>query len=170
MDIKIITDTRQAQVELKGLGDKIKNLRQPFINFHAYMLRRMALMFSRLRRGGTFRGITWKWFAPLYRRADGTIVPAYGGTPKIRGGGLVQGRMRHSGKRVKPSSSILQDTGRLKTAALTYQNIRGGLQLTMDTPIAYAEMQNELRPFQFFEDPADVNVLRRMIIGYIGEN
>ena len=162
--IEIDVKPGEAVAVIRGLRGNIEDLTPAFVNFHAYMMRRTFLMFRNLKRGGTFRGVRWAWFAPQYVRKDGTVVPAEGGIPKVRGEGMVKGRKRHSGKRVTKSSSLMRDTGRLYTAALTFQRIRQGRVLVMDTPVQYARYQNELRPFQFFEDPVDVNVLRRMIL------
>lgn len=190
-------DSRRAAILLDELGDKVSDLTPAFTNFHAYMLRRTALMFVRLKKGGQFRGETWEYFSPQYtRKTDGVTVPAWGGVPRLRSGysarklrggfvrgaysrldtgrlsgqqktgGPIRGRLRHSGKRITPSASMMADTGRLRNAALTQVHIRRGAVLQMDTPIPYAEQLQRRRPFQFFEVPQDVDVLRRMILKY----
>ena len=162
--IRIKVKKDGAQLEIKGLKEKLKNLRPIFIDFYAYMQRRLTLMFSRLKRGGSFRGVRWEWFTPQYHRLDGMIVPAEGGVPKMKGKGRVLGRLRHSGKRVKTTSSLMQDTGRLRTSLLDKMQIREGTILAMDTSTAYAGYQHAMRPFQFFEDPRDINVLRDIVL------
>ena len=97
--ITVKPQTGKAEAEIKGLAVKMQNLRPMFVDFQSYMQRRTTLMFSRLSRGsGSFRGVSWPWFAPQYTRADGTVVPAFGGIPKLNGKGLVKGRKRASGK------------------------------------------------------------------------
>lgn len=190
-------DSRRAAILLDDLGDKARDLTPAFTNFHAYMLRRTALMFVRLKKGGEFRGEKWEYFSPQYtRKTDNVTVPAWGGVPRLRAGysarklrggfvrgaysrldtgrlagqrktkGPVRGRRRHSGKRVTPGSSMMADTGRLRNAALTLVQIRRGTVLQMDTPLPYASFLQRRRPFQFFEVPQDVDVLRRMILKY----
>jgi len=163
--IGVRVDSRKAQIRIAGLRENLENLRPVFVNFHAYMLNRVSLQFARLRKGGEFRGEKWSWFAPLYTRADGTVIPAYGGVPKVRGKGRVLGRLRHSGKRVTPSSSVVQDTAVLRNAALNIFRIsHGGRRVEMDTSARHAAYQHRLRPFQFFEDPRDVDTLRKMLL------
>ncbi len=165
--ITVQVQNDKAIALINGLRGRIEDLQPVFVNFHGYMMRRTQLTFSKLKRGGRFRGVQWRWFAPQYRRADGTVVPAEGGIPRAVGKGVVKGRKRHSGKRVTRSSSLMRDTGRLYTAALTRQRIVQGRKLIMDTPVRYAPFQHRLRPFQFFEVPRDVTVLNRMINRWI---
>ncbi len=164
--LTIKADTKKAVIFIDDLRGKIDDLRPVFHNFQAYMLRRTALTFRELRQGGTFRGVRWAWFADQYTRKDGTVVPAEGGIAKVRGKGVVKGRLRGEGKtdahRVKRSSSLVADTSRLRNAALTRQRITKN-RLTMDTPVKYAARQHALRPFSFFEDPKDVNILNGFI-------
>lgn len=163
--ISVKVDSKKAQIQITGLRQNLENLRPVFVNFHAYMFNRVSLQFARLRKGGQFRGEKWNWFAPLYTRADGTVIPAYGGVPKVRGEGRVLGRLRHSGKRVTPSSSVVQDTAVLRNAALNIFRIsHGGRRVEMDTSARHAAYQHRLRPFQFFEDPRDVDTLRKMLL------
>ena len=124
-------------------------------------------MFSRLKRGGKYRGATWRWFAIQYVRRDGTVIPAEGGIRKVRGQGTVKGRKRHSGRRIKKDSSLMQDTAVMKNAVLAQQRIRGRI-LVMDTPTDYAGFQHRLRPFQFFEHPKDTNILADMLSKRLG--
>lgn len=111
------------------------------------------LMFSRLGRGeGIFRGERWEPFRPQYtRKTDGVEVPAWGGVPKVRGEGAVQGRKRPSGTRITPSSLLMQDIGRLVgQAASVHRIIRGGQAVEISTPAEYARKQNEARTFMKF--------------------
>lgn len=122
--------------------------------------------FKRLKKGGSFRGVTWPGFAPQYIRKDGTVVPAEGGIPKVRGEGTVKGRKRASGKRVTASSNLLRDTGRLQASALSRVK-KTKTVMVMDTPEKYAGWQNQLRPFQFFQIPQDEKVAKQMLEKYI---
>lgn len=167
--IRIEANTEKAILFIDDLKGAIGNLRPVFADFHTYMLRRTALTFRNLRRGGNYRGVEWRWFAPQYRRKDGTVIPAEGGVPKMRGDGVVKGRLRHSGTRVRSSSSLAADSSRLRNAALTSVSMTEN-RLVMDTPIEYAKYQHAMRPFQFFQDPADVNALNRFIQRRISGN
>lgn len=164
--LTIRADTKKAVIFLDDLQDKVDDLRPVFRNFQTYMLSQTVLTFKELRQGGSFRGVRWKWFAPQYKRRDGTVIPAEGGVAKIRGKGLVKGKLRGGKKtdphRVQSSSSLLADTSEMRNAAVTIQRISKN-RLVMDTPVDYAARQHALRPFQFFEDPKDVNILNGFI-------
>lgn len=137
-----------------------------FKRFRVYMIRQTGLTFRTLKRGGTFRGVTWKGFADQYtRKTDGVTVPAQGRVRKVHGVGLVKGRLRPSGKRVSASSNLMRDTGRLSAAAgqtLSFRN--RGKTMRMGTNVSYAEEQQNLRPFLFFQVPQDEVVLREMFV------
>jgi hypothetical protein len=165
--INIKVEKNAAKLSISGMRGKVSNLRPVFISFQAYMQRRLTMMFSRLKRGGKYRGVTWRWFAIQYVRKDGTVVPAEGGIKKVRGGGVVQGRKRQSGKRINKNSSLMQDVVTMKNAVLSQQRIRARI-LVMDTPTDYAEYQHALRPFQFFEQPKDSDVLADMLNRRLG--
>ncbi len=89
---------------------------------------------------------------PGYRWCHG---PAEGGVKKIRGRGNVKGRKRHSGKRVTKRSNLVRDTGRLAREAGADQRLSGSVRITMNTLTPYARRQQDLRPFLFYEEPAD---------------
>jgi len=137
------------------------------------------------------------WADQYTRATDGVTVPAWGGVDRIRAGrsarnarggltrgafsdlksrqlrgqrstgGKVRGRLRASKKRVSKGSSLMADKGRLRQALLTDMRIRRGRVLTMDTPVPYADAQHAMRPFQYFEDPTDVNFLRKQIVKHL---
>lgn len=137
------------------------------------------------------------WADQYTRATDGVTVPAWGGVDRIRAGrsartargglakgafsdlqtrrlggqrktgGKVRGRLRASKKRVRKGSALLADKGRLRQALLTDMRIRRGTVLTMDTPVRYARFQNDMRPFQYFEDPQDVNYLRKQMVKHL---
>lgn len=165
MNITVTVKSSEAKIELGNIQKKMSNLRPFFINFQTYMTSVTGNTFKRLKKGGTFRGVTWKGFAPQYMRKDGTVIPAEGGIPKVRGEGMVKGRKRASGKRVTRSSNLLRDTGRLQAAALGRVHKTKSV-MVMDTKLKYAGWQNQLRPFQFFEIPRDENVARDMLAKY----
>lgn len=173
MNIRVKHNADKAEAELRGIDGRLGDLRPAFRNFEAHMLRRTALTFRRLGRGGTFRGVNWPPFAPQYRRKDGTLIPAWGGVPKVRGKGTVKGKGRGQRvgdlkpKRVTPSSRLLRSTGKLATAAMTRVH-KTPTVLVMDTPVKYARRQHSMRPFQFFEDPHDVDALRRFLMRRLG--
>lgn len=132
-----------------------------------YMRVRTTLTFSRLRAGGTYRGVTWKPFAPQYTRKDGTVVPAWGGVAKVRGRGMVKGRLRPSGKRVTSRSALMQDTMTLRTrAALVIRRNRFMMQLGPQG-VRYAAHQNSLRRLLFFDIPTDATAIGKIFARHI---
>ena len=165
MDVQIKHDFDKVVTRLLA---KSKNYRQPLTDFKGWMLRRTQLTFSKLgRRGNTtpFRQTLWPWFAPQYTRKDGTVIPAEGGIPKVRGKGMVKGRLRHSGKRVTAGSMMMRDRRTMEQAALSRHRI-GTNYLIMQTPIKYAKYQQKMRPFAFMVKE-DIEYLRKQILKHL---
>ena len=169
MNITVTVQSSEAKIELGNIQKKMSNLRPFFINFQTYMTSVTGNTFKRLKKGGTFRGVTWKGFAPQYMRDDGTVIPAEGGVPKVRGEGVVLGRKRgETDSRVSKSSNLLRNTATLQNSALNRVYMKKTL-MVMDTrglAAKRAGWQNQLRPFQFFEIPRDENVARDMLAKY----
>jgi hypothetical protein len=174
LNISITVKSSEAKLELGNIQKKMSNLRPFFINFQTYMQSVTGNTFKRLKKGGTFRGVTWNPFAPQYIRKDGTVVPAEGGIQKVRGEGMVKGRLRgEEGKsdayRVKSTSNLLRNTATLQNSALNKIS-KTKTKMIMDTggkAAKYAGWQNQIRPFQFFEIPKDEKVAQRMLEKYI---
>ena len=165
MDVQIQHDFGKV---VSGMLAKASDFRQPLTDFYAWMTRRTQLTFSKLGKRGnsaTFRETLWPWFAPQYTRKDGTIVPAEGGIAKIRGTGIVKGRLRHSGTRVTGRSMIVQDRGTEKQGALARFKI-GKDYLIAQTPVKYAKYQQAMRPFAFMITE-DVEFLRKQILKHL---
>ena len=144
--------------ELQKRGDGMQRV---FKVFHRYMGVMTDKTFDQNRRGGTWRGVTWKYFAPQYTRKDGTVIPAWGGVAKGRGKGKVLGRKRPSGARVQKGDSVVQDTGTLRNnATLGVVHITKN-KMRIGTNINYAAAQQKMRPFLFFtkRDAAYLNKL-----------
>ena len=144
--------------ELQKRGDEMQRV---FKVFHRYMGVMTDKTFDQNRRGGTWRGVTWKYFAPQYTRKDGTVIPAWGGVAKVRGKGKVLGRKRPSGARVQKGDSVVQDTGTLRNnATLGVVHITKN-KMRIGTNINYAAAQQKMRPFLFFtkKDAAYLNKL-----------
>ena len=144
--------------ELQKRGDGMQRV---FKVFHRYMGVMTDKTFDQNRRGGTWRGVTWKYFAPQYTRKDGTVIPAWGGVAKVRGKGKVLGRKRPSGARVQKGDSVVQDTGTLRNnATLGVVHITKN-KMRIGTNINYAAAQQKMRPFLFFtkKDAAYLNKL-----------
>lgn len=135
---------------------------------------RVDAVFQANRKGGTFRGVTWKWFADQYtRKTDGVVVPAQGGVPRLRGGGLVRGRKRPSGTRVTASSSVMQDLGDLRRgAASVLQVLPGRMVIGTDSRVGErAQYLSRRRPFLFWYLPDDEDMVNRYFQDYIrGDN
>lgn len=152
-------DASEVTRRLDDLQEKGRNARPIWRRFAQYMRVRTDQTFKRLRTGGSFRGVTWDYFAPQYtRKTDGVQVPAWGGVPKLYGGGNVLGRLRPSGARLAYGDALMQDTGTLRTRAALVLSLRHD-HLIMGTNLKYAPRQQRLRRFLFFETPRDVNQL-----------
>lgn len=108
-----------------------------------------GIMFRKLGKGGTHREITWKPFAPQYKRKDGTLVPAWGGIPKVRGTGNVKPKKRPSGQAITSSSLLMQDTVKLRAGRLQLQQLTPG-RIKMGPTVVYAEHQHSMRPWIYF--------------------
>lgn len=145
--------------ELQKRGDGMQRV---FKVFHRYMGVMTDNTFKNNAKGGTWRGVTWKYFAPQYTRKDGTVIPAWGGVAKVRGKGNVLGRKRASGtSRVQKGDSIVQDTMTLRgNATLGVVHITKN-KMRIGTNINYAAAQQKMRPFLFFtkKDAAYLNKL-----------
>jgi len=158
-NISVEVHGEPAKIELKDHQIRMSNLQPFFVNFYTYMSSIITGMFIRLKSGGKDRGVEWPWFAPQYTRADGTIIPAEGTRE-------VQGRLRPSGTRVTKSSNLMRDTGMMQSGVLDVKRT-GKTKLIMDSSVEYTGYQNQLRPFQFFEYPADYNMAERMARKYL---
>ena len=153
--------------------DKTKiDLEPVYRAWHAYMISETDMMFEKAGgpgsavRGGEYRGVRWAPFSPQYIRADGTVVPAWGGVPKVRGKGRVKPRLRPSGKPVTPASLLMQDTGRLRQRAATEVVEVTPATLVFGTRLEYAPYQDALRPFLFVTDE-DADLLAEMVAEYL---
>lgn len=176
-------DDAKVQRMLRGVDLAAYNPDAAWAEGAQYMRVRTDSMFRHLRRGGTHRGVTWKDWAPQYTRKDGTVVPAWGGVPRVRAGyiqsgkhkgermsrvsGKVKGRLRPSGKRVTQSSALMQDTMTMRgRAALVVRRNRNMLQLGPQG-VNYAHDQNKRRQFLFFEIPPDAKEFGRIFARHI---
>lgn len=154
-------DAGEAKRALGNLSKVALDLKPALLRFRLYMVRETDTMWDRLSYGrgaGTHRGVHWRPFADQYTRKDGTHVPAWGGVPKVRGRGLVQGRLRPSGTRVTMGSAIMQDTGNLRGKAVGILNLTKNriIMGPEGTPATYAAHQQAMRPFLFFSLPRDL--------------
>lgn len=164
----ITLDTHEVRAALETLERRGGDVRVVWRRFLQYMRVQTALTFQALRTGGVYRGVRWSYFAPQYtRKTDGVVVPAWGGVPKIRGTGLVLGRLRPSRTRVRQGDAILDDTSTLKGRATTYVPVLNKHELRFGTNLGYARFQARRRPFLFFDVPRDKNVLLGMLRDHV---
>ena len=147
------------------LEDKLGgDVRPIFREFAQYMRTQTDNTFSALRHGGTFRGVTWDYFAPQYKRkSDGVTVPAWGGVPKVRGSGKVKPRIRPSGQPVRKGDSIVQDNETLRGRAALVLQMKPQLLELGPRGLNYAAAQQSMRPFLFFTNK-DANELVQIAI------
>lgn len=141
-NFKIDIDDRQVRramrVVQKTLGNDVNH---SFREFARYMAKRTDATFRRLRRGGSFRGVTWADFSPDY-----------------------MGKLRPSGKRVTSSSSLLQDTGLLKAQSQLVRSLSNKHVIMGTKGVSYAGHQQKSRPFLFFQVPKDTREFGKIIL------
>jgi len=104
----LTVDDAAVQKMLKGVGLAAFNPDQAWAESAQYMRVRTSAMFQHNRSatsGGTYRGVAWKPFAPQYTRKDGTVVPAWGGVPRVRAGYIQKGK--HKGQRMQRVSGVV---------------------------------------------------------------
>ena len=128
---------------LKGMEQRGQDLKPVWRHFAVYMGHQTGQTFERLRLGGTYRGITWKYFSPNYI-----------------------GKKRPSGQIVEQGDALLDDTGTLKGNAIDPQLKIQPKRLVMGVNLDYAAKQQRMRPFLFFHQPKDSEVLDRMMGAY----
>jgi len=173
LEVKITGD-KAAIKWLKGHEPTRKTKIEILKSIRVLMNRVIGVQFARGARGGRFRGVTWRPFKNQYRRSiDNAIVPAEGGTPRIRPPwapegqsrgktrGNVLGKKRPSGRRITRSSNLMQDTGRLRATRAQLNSV-SPTQIRFGPTVQYGVMQNRLRPFAFFGVPKDVDEAQRV--------
>lgn len=184
---------------MEVFGQIIKNatdFKHTFSNIHAYMISVILQQFISAGRGGDARGVFWPYFTRQYIRKDGTVVPAWGGVPrhifanqsmglgnwlntavttaKARktAKGLVLGRLRgYERKRVTSTSQLMRSTG-MMFSALLQKVTMSRTKLTMNTAdkLGKVARQNDLRPFEFFEEPEDVNMIEDFFLSGLAKD
>lgn len=145
------------EIEDEGLRQRLKLVADRsahpvglYTRIHAHQRAESGLMFRQLRKGGSRRGVYWPWFSPQYfRQTDKVLVPAQGGVRKLRGKGMVKGRLRPSRQRVTASSNLMRDRGILANAVATVRRIKAD-RVEIATPVTWAVWQQAMRPFSFF--------------------
>ena len=171
----ITIDDRELRETLQQLEDRGADLSIPLLRFRQYMTVQTDSMFSMLsnaRGGGSHRGVRWGGFAPQYTRKDGTVIPAWGGVKKVRGTGVVKGRLRPSGTRVTAASAIMQDTGNLrgKATSTLFRRTKNLLTFGTSPTVHYAAAQEAMRPYLFFHTPKNSDVLVEEFTRYLWED
>jgi hypothetical protein len=166
---KVIVENKRLLARLKNFHGKAADLRKPNKKFAQYFRVAVDRHFKALKKGGTNRGVTWKPFAPQYtRKTDGAVVPAWGGTKKVRGAGRVKGRLRPSGTRITKGSALLQDTNTLRSrATLTIRQTRTSMEVGPQG-VNYAAKQHARRPFLFFTQ-SDGNKYGEIVRRHLGQ-
>jgi len=165
-----ITVQDNATLALERVERYTDDLRPSWNKIVQYMLSALDGMFFDMSgdlgdSGRVHRGVKWKYFVPQYVRADSTVVPAWGGIPKVRGRGLVKGRLRDSTtRRVHKGDSVMQNLGKMRKALLQDNTLLPDmLIMRVDDNQGKVYRQNELRQFMFFEDPVDVLEIGKLI-------
>ena len=158
-----VENDRVQELRFQNLINNISDFTPVWPNIQAYMIAVIAMQFNQLPRGGNARSVYWPDFAIQYVRKDGTIVPAEG-IP-----GEVQGRKRdNTENRVTAESDLMRNTGKMFAGIL--QKIKFSKTiLEMDSAGNYGQLvyQENLRAFQFFEDPTDVEIINQMLERHI---
>jgi hypothetical protein len=168
----IITHNLEQTAEQvhRGLTDP----RPIFQRFAQYMRVQTDNTFDRLRLGGSYRGVTWTYFIPQYTRKGGhkgtgdkSTVPAWGGIAKVRGKGIVKGRQRPSGVRLRKDDSLMQDTGTMRSRAALVMRQDQRTLILGPQGVRYAAAQQAQRPFLFFNLPTDLSVLEKFAVAQL---
>jgi len=175
--LNIVVDMTRMRAFARGAEARAKDLTPAWRSIMAYADRNAQQTFRVLRHGGTFRGVTWPWFAPQYTRKGGhdglgdrSTIPAEGGVRKVYGSGMVKGRKRPSGRRITKSSNLMRDTGRLRGLAgpkntskwrITKTSLTGTIRAPM------AKKLNKQRPFWFWEARRDGKYIRDTVSRHI---
>jgi len=163
MEFRLNISRDEIRPALKRLRGRAIDPRPFFKRAKVVLIKWTRETFDQLGNGGSYRGVEWPWFAPQYTRKDGTVVPAEGGVAKVRGDGVVQGRLRPSGARVTSSSQLMRDKGRMsREGGLSSRMDRNKLELR--SGMKYGGHQQKLRPWLFINAPSEVNTLRNMLI------
>lgn len=172
---RITLNDRQLRRHLRQLIAQGADFTRPLLSFRQYMAGAVDSLFDVLSYGrgqASHRGVSWPGFAPQYTRKDGTVVPAWGGIPKVRGKGMVKGRKRPSGTRLTPVSALMQDTANLRGKAITALFRQSKTALSFGTPEAvdYAGEQAARRPYLFFYLPQDQPALRQILLDWLRQS
>lgn len=184
-----IQGERETLARIRTATGTPEQRRRFFVRAGNYMRQVTGQTFAALRNGGTYRGVTWPYFAPQYtRKTDGVTVPAWGGVPhigqyswisehkranqKARGekvdrtnkNRLVKGRKRPSGKRIKEGDALMQDTGTMRRSVVTAWDIAriDDRRAEFGTGLRYAPQQQARRLFLFFEPGVDIMRITRI--------
>jgi hypothetical protein len=166
--VDLVVDVEQVSKLFDDAEGALSDARPIFKTFSLYMRQMIDNTFENLRHGGSYRGVTWDYFAPQYtRKTDGVTVPAWGGVPKVSGIGMVQGRLRPSGTRVQSGDSVVQDFGTLRARAALVTALKPNLLKMGPQGIAYAAAQDALRPFAFFALPKDSDALLKIAMRHL---
>lgn len=159
-------DGSQAVAMLSGLTEAVQDWRRPMASFRAYMVREVQtqiLVAGQGATGGTARGATWEPYAPMYTRRDGTVVPAWGGIPKVRGEGTVKGKKSGSGRRISRGSRFFEH---VKAGSLLSVHHRDDNSIIIGPTSGFAAKQNSLRQYAFYTNK-DVEKLERTAIAWM---
>jgi hypothetical protein len=154
MALTLDLDMADHQRKQKGRATRF---RLGFIGFwdevQAYMGARTDLMFSKLKRGGSFRGERWSPFK--------TATVARGGTHVGPSGRRVRNRVPAS------QASLIQDTGLLRREIAQTVFTKSRTKLAFGTAIKYAARQQTLRPILFWQDGKDEKEVARIAARWI---
>lgn len=147
----------------RRLEKELQDFSKPLKRFYVYILSETAQTFRKLgkRGSGSYRGVTWPWFKPVKIKTSAGIktIPAEGIPGKYKG------KLRASGQRVTANSRLMQDSGVMRKAALGKFRI-SAVELTADTPVNYANIQQKMRPFAFMTAD-DVVYLKQLIENHL---
>tara|TARA_Y100000310_G_scaffold331632_1_gene405561 strand:+ start:22861 stop:23406 length:546 start_codon:yes stop_codon:yes gene_type:complete len=171
---RLVVNDKEFQAKINSLIKKGGNLSKPLLQFRQYMVQQTDSMWEMLSQGGgTHRSKRWKPFAPQYtRKTDGVTVPAHGGVPKIKGQGMVQGRLRPTRTRVTAASALMDDSGNLrgKAASAVFRQTKHALTFGTPKSVNYADRQNQLRPYLFFFKKKDEPMLVKIVSAYLNKD
>ena len=167
--IKMQIDDKELQKLLSGIQDKAmgKGFTAVWKNFHKYMQVRIDLMFDRLAKGGSFRGVKWPPFKSEFAYRMPTKAKKVWRKSSTRSGAKTEKTIRVYTKVPASQAKLMQRTMNLRRNASKRIFQMSKKRVTFGSNIRYAAMQNRLRPFLVFEIDKDLIMARRMIVNYL---
>ncbi len=123
-------------------------------DIYSYMHSRIVKQFKDAGKGGTARGVHWKFFTPKYVRKDGSVNYGYRYT-------YADDKHYSARSKINSFSMVMQNRGNMRNGLLLQKKVTQ-TRLELSNPQEYAEYQNRMRPFMFFMPEEEAEITRRI--------